>query len=145
MRFRTWNDVEAAGYTGACGPLFRIDTVVFDDYVDDDGATRCLDAEFWYDERIGVWVHWFDCFFTDLDEARLWCSLFDGRTARWTLGHGNGRDFDNVALDVMRMEWDEWSDEWVPGYAVSTYDWLDGVRLEEWHDLDVSGDRACRV
>ena len=146
MRFKTWYEVDAAGYTGECGPLFRIDTICFNTYIDDSGETKFDDAWFWENEQ-GTDTHWFDCFFTDLDEARLYCKCFDEKVARWTKTHGTGKHFDHVAVEVNQMEWDVWPKgaEWVPGCAVSTYDWMWGVQLEQWHDIDISEDRACRI
>ena len=136
MRLKTLQEVEAAGYTGESGPLYRIDTIVYDTCIEDDGATAILDAYYWFDERHGIWCHPFDCFFTDLDEARLWCKAFSPEMVRFTHGTGNGPEFESVAVDVVEMQWE--SCEWVPGYAVSTYDWLFAARYEEWHDEEVA-------
>lgn len=134
MRFRTCEDVDAAKYVE--GPLYRIDTIVFNPYIDRNGKTE-FDSDFWYDERLDIWIHPFDCFFTDLDEARLYCKAFTPKMLEWTLRMGNGTKYKNVALDVMEMEW--WYGEWAPsGNAMSTYNFLEGGRYEEWHDWDVA-------
>lgn len=145
MMFKTLNDVSAAGYTGECGPLFRIDTIVFDNCIED-GEVSCLDAWFWENEQ-GTDVSPIDCFFTSIREARAYAGWVNRDMALWFKTHGNGRSFDHVAIDVLQMDWFEsgrYSD-WEPGYAVSTYDWMFGTDLEEWHDLGIADDRACRV
>lgn len=142
MRFKTLSDVEWAGYTGECGPLYRIDTVVFNTYIGDDGATHFDDAYFW-EECDESNIHWFDCFFTDLEEARLYCKVFDDRVAKWSFTHGTGKFFDHVAVEITVMEWE--GGMWIPSHAISTYDWMWGTKLEAWHDFDISEERACRV
>lgn len=134
MRFKTWKDVDAAGYVE--GPLYRIDTIVFNIYIDRNGKTCMDDADFWYNERLDLWAHPFDCFFTDLDEARLYCNAFTSHMADWTLRTCNDPRYENVAVDVIEMY--RIYDEWAPGMAVSTYDFLEGGRYEEWHDWDVA-------
>lgn len=131
MRFRTWQEAE----TCKEGPMYRVDTIVFDTCIDDDGMS-ILDAEFWYDEAHRIWTHPFDCFFTDLGEARLWCKAFSPKMVEWTHRMGNGKKFESVAVDIIEMHRE--CGEWAPGYAVSTYDWLFGVQYEEWHDNDVA-------
>lgn len=149
MRFKTWNDVEKAGYTGECGPLFRIDTVVFSNYIEPDGSTHCLDSCFWENDE-GTDISPIDCFFTSIDEARAYARLVTQDMVLWFKNNGNGKNFDHVSIEVIQMAWEDCSGkwapgEWVPSYAVSTYDWMWGVRLEEWHDLDISDERACRL
>lgn len=161
MKFKSLDEIEAAGYTGESGnKLYRIDTIVFDTYIEDDGGEYVMDAEFWYDEENEVWTHPFDCFFTDLAEAREYAAGFTVDMARWAHEHGNGRKFCHVAIDVMEMEWSGTSlycgsmaygplftsYDWEPGYVVTTHDWKWAVEHEEWNDGEVAANhRDCKM
>lgn len=147
MKFKSFDELEAAGYTGENGNrLYRIDTIVFDTYIED-GSEYVLDAEYWHDEENEVWTHPFDCFLTDLTEAREYAAGFTVDMARWTHEHGNGRNFCHVAIDVIEMEWVGFAGGgWEPGYAVTTHDWKWAVEHEEWNDGEVAANhRDCKM
>lgn len=148
MRFKDCDEIKAANYTGEGGnKLYRIDTIVFDTYIEDDGSEYIENAEFWYDVENEVWTHPFDCFFTDLAEAREYAASFTADMAQWTHEHGNGRNFDHVAIDVIEMEWIKIvGSDWEPGYVVTTHDWKWALEHEEWHDGEVAEKHLdCKV
>ena len=137
MRFKNCEMLEKSGYLALMGEhdyddgyrLYRIDVVVFTTEIDDDGTECLVDGEYWED---GFECHRFECFFDDLDEARTYAGYFTADMAMWAHTHGNGPKFDHVAVCIS-----ECSADMVPwgGYC-STYDWMWGRKLEEWHDED---------
>ena len=120
MRYTDYDEAEKHD-----GQLWRIDVVLFNvdhDYFLGDQ----IDGEYC---DMGGGFHPFECFFTDLDEAKAYAATFTADMAMHALdNNGNVGRYENVAVEVNEL------DEMDPGYVVACHEWYGGFRHEYWED-----------